>query len=77
MLQKVLRSMKQVLELAMSMFTAVLQSMPSPLEMCACIAVVDGNKTENGFQIPLAVTCLFLALCDWHVPRDILYHNLI
>ena len=58
MLQKVLRSMQQVLELAMSMFTAVLQSMPSPLEVCACIAVVDGQK--DYFQLALAVTTLSL-----------------
>ena len=63
----------------MSMFTAVLQSMPSPLavlqsmlsplEICACIAVVDGIEAKNIQQIVNAFTILFLALCDWHVPR--------
>ena len=59
------------------MLTAVLQSMPSPLEMCACIAVVDGSAAKHCFQIALAVTSLCLAVCDWHVPRVISYHNLI
>ena len=66
---KVWRSTQQILEHLMSMFTAVLQSMPSPLEMCACIAVVDVSEAKNCFQVALAVTCLFLALCDWHVLR--------
>ena len=77
MFVKVLRSMVQVLELVRSMFTGVLQSMPSPLEMCACTAVVDGSETRNAFQSALAVTSLFLSLCGWHVPRVILYHNVI
>ena len=61
----VLQDMLQALAFVMSLFTAVLQSMPSPLEMCACIVVVDGCETENGFQIALAVTSLLLAACDW------------
>ena len=77
MFVKVLRSTPQVLELVMSMFTAVLQSMLSPLEMCACIAVVDVSEAKNCFQIALAVTSLFLAVCNWHVPRAISYHNFI
>ena len=72
---KVLRSTPQVLELVMFMFTAVLQSMPSPLEMGACIAVVDVSEAKNYFQVALAVTSLFLAVCDWHVPRITSYHN--
>ena len=77
MFSKVLRSTVQVLELVMFMFMAVLQSMPSPLEMCACIVVVDCSDAKNYMQIVLAVTSLFLAVCGWHVLRVILYDNLI
>ena len=77
MFSKVLRSTVQALELVMFMFMAVLQSMPSPLEMCACIVVLDCSDAKNYMQIVLAVTSLFLAVCDWHVPRVILYDNLI
>ena len=48
----------------MSRFTAVLQSMPSPLEIGACIAVVDVIEGNNYFQMALAVTSLFLAVCE-------------
>ena len=44
---KVWRSTQQILEHLMSMFTAVLQSMLSPLEMCSCIAVVDVNSGKH------------------------------
>ena len=71
MFVKVLRSTTQILEHLMSRFTAVLQSMPSPLEIGACIAVVDVIEGNNYFQMALAVTSLFLAVCDWHVPRVI------
>ena len=77
MLLKVLRSTPRILEHLMSMFTAVLQSMHSPLEICACIAVVDVSEGKNCFQIALAVTSLFVAVCDWHVPQVILYHDFI
>ena len=77
MFAKVLRSTEQVLELAMPMTMAVLQSTPSPLEICACIAVVDGSEAKNIQPIANAVTILILALCDWHVPRVLPYHNLI
>ena len=77
MFVKVLRSTTQILEHLMSRFTAVLQSMPSPLEIGACIAVVDVIEGNNYFQMALAVTSLFLAVCDWHVPRVIAYHNFI
>lgn len=73
----VLQDMLQALAFVMSMFTAVLQSMPSPLEMCSCIAVVDVSDGKNCLQIALAVTNLFLAVCDWHVPRVIPHHNFI
>ena len=63
--------------LEMSMIMAMLQATPSPLEICACIAVVDGSEAINIQQIVNAVTILFLALCDWHVPRVLPYHNLI
>ena len=53
----------------------VLHSTFSPLELGACIAVVDVSEAKNCFQIALAVTTLFLAVCDWHVPRVISYHN--
>ena len=71
----VLQSMPSKLE--MSMIMAVLQSTPSPLEICACIAVVDGSEAKHIQQIINAVTILFLALCGWHVPRVLPYHNLI
>ena len=77
MFVKVLRSTPQILEHLMSRFTAVLQSMPSPLEIGACIAVVDVIEGNKYFQIALAVTSLFLAVCDWHVPQVISHHNFI
>ena len=58
----------QVIEFVMSICTAVFESMVSPLEMCACIVVVDINETKNCFQICLSVISLLLAVCDWHVP---------
>ena len=70
-----LQSMPSKLE--MSMIMAVLQSTPSTLEICACIAVVDGGEAKHIQQIVNAATILFLALCDWHVPRVFPYHNLI
>ena len=77
MFVKVLRSTTQILEHLMSRFTAVLQSMPSPLEIGACIAVVDVIECNNYFQMALAVTSMFLAVCDWHVPQVISHHNFI
>ena len=69
--------LQQDIEHLMSMFAAVLQSMPSSLEICAIIAVVDISEGKNCFQIALAVTSLCLAVCDWHVPQAISYHNFI
>ena len=74
---KVLRSTAQILEHLMYISTAVFQRMPSPLEIGACIAVVDVTEGNTYFQMGLAVTSLFLAVCDWHVPRVISYHNFI
>ena len=71
------RCVAQLLKHGQGMLTAVLQSMLSPLEMGACIAVVDGSDAKNGIRIHLAVTSLFFALCDWHVPLFISYHNFI
>ena len=68
MFAKVLWSTLQVLELVMSICTAVFESMVSPLEIGACIAVVDVNEANNCFQISAAVFTLLLAVCDWHVP---------
>ena len=69
--------MTRLLLSLVSRFTAVLQGMPSPLEIGACIAVVDVIEGNNYFQNALAVTSLFLAVCDWHVPRAISYDNFI
>ena len=69
--------MTRLLLSLVSRFTAVLQGMPSPLEIGACIAVVDVIEGNNYFQMSLAVTSLFLAVCDWHVPRVISYNNFI
>ena len=77
MFLKVLRSTPRVLKLVTFMCTAVLQSMCSPLEICACIAVGNVSDAKNGFQVALAVTSLFLAVCHWHVPQIISYHNFI
>ena len=77
MLVRVLQCTVLVFAFVRCMFMVVLQSMPSPLDMCAWIVVVDGCETENGFQIALAVTSLLLAACDWHVPQFIRYHNLV
>ena len=76
MFVKVLQSTLQVLQLLMSMCTAVLESMLSPLEMCACIVVVDVSDSGS-VQRCLAVTSLLLAVCGWHVPPFISYHNVI
>ena len=72
---KALRRTLQVLELVMSMFTAVLQSMPSPLGACACISVADGSEAQSCFHVAPAVTSLCLAVCNLHVPRFIFYHD--
>ena len=48
----------QALDIVARFFTAVLQSMPSPLEMVACIAVVDVSEAKTYFQVALAVTSL-------------------
>ena len=61
----------------MSLVKVVLQRMPSPLEVCVCIAVVDVSAARNCFRSLLAVTCLFLVVCDWHVPQVLSYHNFI
>ena len=71
------RCAAQLLKHGQGMLTAVLQSMLSPLEMGACIAVVDGSDAKHGIRILLAVISLFFALCDWHVPLFISYHNFI
>ena len=49
MLVRVLHCTILVLELVDFMCMLVLQRMPSPLELGACIAVVDGGATKNGF----------------------------
>jgi hypothetical protein len=77
MFAKVLWSTLQVLELVMSICTAVFESMVSPLEIGACIAVVDVNEANNCFQISAAVITLLLAVCDWHVPCVFSYHNFL
>ena len=64
LVKMVLRSTPRILKHLLSMFKAVLQSMPSPLEIGACIAVVDVIEGNNYFQMGLAVTSLFLAVCD-------------
>jgi len=76
---KVLRSMLYLMIRATSWL--VLQSTVSPLEMGACISVVDVNfhlwplQKADCFQIALAASSLFIAVCDWHVPRVIPYHS--
>ena len=74
---KVMRCTPQVFELRMSIITAVLQNMPSPLELGACITLVDMSDAQNAIQIILAVTSLFLAARDWHVPQFISYHYIL
>ena len=71
----VIQDILRALDFAMSICTSVFESMVSPLEMCACIVVVDANEAKHCFQIALAVTCLLLAVCDWHVPCVFSYHN--
>ena len=66
--------LRVVLGCTMSLVKGVLQSMPSPLEIGVCIAVVNVTEGNNYFQIALAVTSLFLAVCDWRVPRVISCH---
>ena len=53
------RVVQQEMLLAMSMFTAVLPSMLSPLEMCACIAVVDVSEAKKCFHNTAALSCFW------------------
>ena len=77
-----------MLRLVMFMFTALLQSMLSPLEIGACIAVVDVSvvmpeitrevvRLTRSLQCAIALASLFLAVCDWHVPRITPYRNFV
>ena len=51
----------------------VLQSTLSPLEIGACIVVVDASEPEcQGVQTALAV--FILGMCDWHVPLIVPHH---
>ena len=80
MFVKLLRSTPQMLRLVMFMFTALLQSMLSPLEIGACIAVVDVSvvmpeitrevvRLTRSLRCAIALASLFIEVCDWHVPR--------
>ena len=66
----------QALDVVARFFTAVLQSMVSPLEIGACIVVAGANRTEcRCDQLVLAVIVLLLASCDWHVPLTVPHHE--
>ena len=68
MLQRMLR----MLELVIFRFVALLQSTPSPLEIGACICVVDAIESKcQGVHIVTAILILFLAGCEWHVPSRV------
>ena len=77
----ILQDVLHALDFVMCMFEKVLrstlQSMLTPLEICAVIAVVDVSEGTNWYQIVLAVTSLVLAVCDWHVPQVISHHDFI
>ena len=86
MLMAVVQSMKMLLTLVKAMsivlvqmmqllLDIVLQSMPSPLEIGACIVLAGGGDPEcHGGQLVLAAFVLMLALCDWHVPLTVPLH---
>ena len=86
MLMAVVQSMKMLLTLVKAMFIVsvqmmqllldiVLQSMPSPLEIGACIVLAGGGDPEcHGGQLVLAAFVLMLAVCDWHVPLTVPLH---
>ncbi len=64
-----------LLEMAVDFFIAVLQSMPSPLEIGACFVVAGAIESESeAVQIVLAAFVLLLALCEWHVPLAVPRH---
>ena len=76
LIKVLLQDMLLACEVARSMFMVVLQRMPSPLEMCACIVVVDGRETEHGFQIGLVGAHGFqhmlgsVRVSNKHYPQD-------
>ena len=52
--------------------------MVSPLEMSACIVIVDTSEHEGqNIQTALAVLILLLAVSDWHVPLTVQSHYTI
>jgi hypothetical protein len=54
---------------------AVLQSMPSPVEIAASMALVDATVSGcPGAQSVLAGSILLLTYCDCHVPDSVPYH---
>ena len=52
----------------LSQYTQKLMPHPSPLEMVACIIMVDANITEGPYvQTALATFILLLVVWEWHV----------
>ena len=64
-----------LLEMPTFVFIAVLQNMPSPLEIGACFVVAGASESESeAVQIVFAAFVLLLALCEWHVPLAVPRH---
>ena len=71
MLQKMLR----ILELVIVGFATALQRTTSPLEIGACICVLDKIELKcQGIRIATATFMLLLAGCEWHVPSWAPHH---
>ena len=53
----------------------VLQSTASPLEICACVVIMDtGEHEAQKVHIALVAIILFLTATDWHVPLTLPGH---
>ena len=75
MLLAVLQKTQLAVEIAVYFFVSVLQSITSPLEIVACSFLVNASETEcQSSHFLLAIFVLWLALCDWHVPRTVPLH---
>ena len=70
-----LQTMLRILELIIFGLVAGLQSTTSPLEIGACMCVVDSIEIEcQGIHIVTAIFNLLLAGCEWHVPFWVPHH---
>ncbi len=77
-LQSTLRVLTSAWTLLQYMRKLVLQSTVSPLEIGACIVIVDSIEHEGqSVQRVLAIVILFLAGSDWHIPFTVQHHYIV